>query len=102
MNANNQALTKWRVSYSPPGSGHPDQQAMTVIACGRCGRAIGEARDRDRVDGAVCVSCLLPACYRCGQPGQVPLRKHGLALCLECYLDNQRTTVEVPGEPVPV
>jgi hypothetical protein len=68
---------------------------MTVISCGRCERAIGEPRDRDRVDGALCVSCLLPACFRCGQLGQVPLRKHGLALCLDCYRAELNTTVEL-------
>lgn len=72
-----------------------------VIECQSCGRELGQADDC-QPDGALCLSCLLPACYRCGQPGEVPIRPHGVALCLECYLDNQRTTVEVPGEPVPV
>jgi hypothetical protein len=43
----------------------------------------------------------IPACYRCRAPGQVPVRKHGVALCLACYREALAVTVGTDAEPVP-
>ena len=38
----------------------------------------------------------LPACLRCGRPGEIPVRPHGVALCGDCYAGALR------GEPAAV
>jgi len=41
----------------------------------------------------------LPRCHRCGKPGQVPVRPHGVAYCESCYRSEQAVTVDT-GELV--
>ena len=36
----------------------------------------------------------LPACLRCGSPGQVPVRPHGIAYCAACYVAELAVTVD--------
>lgn len=43
----------------------------------------------------------MPACYKCGAAGAVPLRKHQLALCEGCYREALHSTVGTEAEPVP-
>jgi hypothetical protein len=69
------------------------------VRCGRCGQAIGESRDSP--DGALCLACAMPRCHRCGAPGQVPIRPHGIALCSACYCAELAVTVDT-GQPVSV
>ena len=42
----------------------------------------------------------LPACCRCGRPGEVPVRPHNIALCGSCYLGELAVSVDTSG-PVP-
>jgi len=41
----------------------------------------------------------LPACFRCGSPGEIPIRPHNVALCAACYCAELATTVQL--EPAP-
>ena len=43
----------------------------------------------------------LPACFRCGSPGEVPIRPHGLAMCQACYCAELAVSVDT-GEPAPL
>jgi hypothetical protein len=67
--------------------------------CHRCNRPLPWAGS-GQGSGASCLGCLMPACYRCGRPGQVPIRPHRLAMCESCYLGELAVTVDT-GELVP-
>jgi hypothetical protein len=70
-----------------------------MVRCARCGRVTGEAREGE-VSGALCLGCAMPRCHRCGAPGQVPIRPHGVALCSACYCAELAVSVDT-GEAVP-
>lgn len=50
--------------------------------------------DAPGMSTAVATAPALPACFRCGGKGEVPIRPHGLHMCTECYLEEIRSTVD--------
>lgn len=44
---------------------------------------------------------VIPACFKCGGKGEVPVRPHGVAYCLSCWREALDTTVGTEAEPVP-
>jgi len=47
------------------------------------------------------ISPPLPACYRCGSPGEIPIRPHGIAMCAACYAGELAVSVDT-GQPAAV